>query len=388
MSVSGSAAPLQGIGRAQKGLFITETAFETIAALSGTRFDFLSFDAKLEQERAERVDKRQYPGLFETICRKQGITYGIEAYLLPSGTAGTAPDIDLLLEAIGFTGTNVPATSETYALRNGVSSFSLLRDSENVSELLHGCLGEEMKISFDGTDDAKIAISGKASDMKRTGTTTLGAILNATDTTATVTEAEYFEVGGYIQFVGDAGPYKVTAINTATNVITFTPAAATGAANGSTVSPVIPTGSTAGTVVCGNFGSLTVGGNTLTATSGEITLTNNIWTTDGIFGRNRYSSNFALTDRRVAFSFDLYADNVNLLEYFRSRSTNGTGTSSTALALALGTSAGSICTVNLPKSQFDVVPLNVPDEDGNMIQITGKALASSSGNDEMNMVFA
>jgi len=386
MSKSGSIAPLQGIGRAQSGLLIAETSFEVIAALSGSRFDFLSFEAKLEQEHAPRIDKREAPGVYETICRKQKGTWALDSYLLPSGTAGTPPDISDLLIAAGFTHTNTPATSDAYTLRNGLDSFSLLRDSENVSELLHGCLAEELKISFDGTAEAKLSLSGKAADVKRAGVTTLAAPLAALAATATLVEAEYYDVGAYIQFDGDPGPYKITTIDLVTNVIGISPVAAIGAANGSTVSPTIPAGATAGSPVCGNFGSLVVGGNTLTATSGSVTCGWTVWTTDGVFGRNRYSSNFALVERSVKFELSLYADNINLLEYFRSRATHGVGTGSTAMTLALGTIAGSIVEVSLPYSQFDLASLTVPDADGNMLSLAGTALANA-GNDELVLTY-
>ncbi len=301
MSILGTAAPLQGIGRAQKALYIPETAFETIASLTGTRLDIKSFTAGLSKDLRDRNDKRQYPGIFERIEGKQSGTFELASYMLPSGTAGTPPDISPLLEAIGFLHSNNPAVSDTYQINDSATAFSFLNDLENYSELMHGALGTQLKLSFGGDADGMITISGKYSDIKRTGTTTLAAILNATDVTATVTEAEYFEVGGYIQFDGDVGPYKITAVDTATNVLTFSPAAATGAANGSTVSPVIPTGTTAGSPLSGIYGSVTLGGVTASVLSGDVTIDFNVQTADGEYGRNRYSSNYRLVWQTVKF---------------------------------------------------------------------------------------
>lgn len=375
MSVAGKNAPLQGVSRSQKVGYIAESSFETIAGLSGIeRFDVLDLAMKIEQGREPREDRRAYPGIAETICRKRTGTFGITAYLLPNGVAGSAPDIGSILEDIGFTEAIAAGVSVTYTPRDGTSSFALLNDTENLGQLAHGCLGTEMKLSWGGSSEAKLDISGKCSDIKRAGVTTLGVALAAAAATATLTESEYYDVGSYIQFDGDdngGDGYKVISNDTATNVIGISPAAVLGAANGSTVSPVIPTGSTNGRPVCGNTGTITIDGVTAVTTAGSITKTFNVWTDDDNYGSESYTSNYRLVSTETKFSIDIYTTNPNMLQFIRTR--DHVGTTSDALVVTIGDTAGSILTNTLSNAQYDIAELNTSG-DVPMFQLAGTAL--------------
>lgn len=388
MSIAGTTAPNQGIGRAIKAGYSAESTFTAVADLSAVeRFDLLSMSLKLEQERAERVDKRAAPGLYETICRKKSGTWAIESYLLPSGTAGVAPDIGSILQDGGFEETVVGGTSVGYTPRDGITAFSLLRDAENISELAGGCLLSEAKITWDGATEAKINLSGQCATIIRAGTSTLAAALSALDLSATVAEAEYFEVGSYVQFVGDTNAgvgYKITGRDTVANTITISPAAAVGAANGSAVSPIIPAGTLSGSPVCGNTGSVAIDGVEYITTGGNVTIANTVRIDGDNFGSEHYTDNYRLVDIRISFSVDLYATNPNLINYLRTL--NHTGTASADMAIVLGSVAGSICTINLDYAQFEISELDIPDADAIMFTLSGKAL-SSAGNDWGSIIF-
>ena len=94
-------AKLHALGRNLKFFVTPETTLGTYAALEepgvgitteGMRV--LSSSMEYNQERVDRADARgDTRSLEDRITRRVECTYSVESYLLPSGTAGTKPDI-------------------------------------------------------------------------------------------------------------------------------------------------------------------------------------------------------------------------------------------------------------------------------------------------------
>lgn len=69
-------------------------------------------------------------------------TLSFDVYLRGSGTAGTSPDFDALLQACGMDPTNVPATSDTYApISSAIKSCAIYWYEDGLLHKLGGCRG-------------------------------------------------------------------------------------------------------------------------------------------------------------------------------------------------------------------------------------------------------
>lgn len=389
MAYTGTTAPSWGIGRAGRAILGPESALETIASLtpSGSKaVALLSGGATRSQERIERTDRRAYAGISERITGKKATSWNLEAYAM-CAAAGVAPPLQRVFLMSGWSETIDSGVSVTYApaitAASWVSGF-LLFDMENVSQLVHGAYAEEFSISFDGTGPAKISASGIGSVCYQEATSTLSGSEAAAQTVLSVTDAEYFEVGGYVQVGADTNSgagYKVTAIDTAADTITVSPALAVGASSGDTVAPIFPSGlSLTGTPISGNLGTVTIGSVAMTALSGKVTVSNTIDTTAGAFGIDRYNQAVKV-DHRIKVTLECYATNANLI--MAQRSTLFANQSST---IAIGTTAPNRILMTMPYLEWDVTNVNNGQDGGQLFTLEGIA-KYSSGNDDLTVKF-
>ncbi len=387
MSLTGSTAPAWGIGRAGRALLIPETALETIADLTtgAKAVALLSGSGTRTQGRIERTDRRAYPGIAERITGKNSISWALEGYAM-CAAAGVAPPLQQIFAMSGWSETIDGGVSTTYApsiLASNFDSASILFDFENHSQLVQGAYCEEFALSFDGAGPAKIKASGIASVLYASSTSTLSGNEAAAQTTLSVTDAEYFEAGSYVQVGADTNSgagYKITAIDTGGNTITVTPALAVGASSGDTVAPIFPSVATTGTPISGNLGSLSVGSVSLTAMSGSVTVSNTLDTTAGAFGIDRYNRAVKV-DHRVKVSMECYATNDNLIMLQRSKLF-----ANQSSILTLGTTAPNRIVMTMPYLEFDVANVNNGQDGGQMFTLNGIA-KWSSGNDDLTIKF-
>jgi hypothetical protein len=89
----------------------------------------------LDMSYEERNLVRGFFGNFDAIATLKKVKVTFEVEYAGSGTAGTAPAYDGLLQACGMSSTNVPATSQTYAPVSGTGKTLSLY--YNVDGLLH-----------------------------------------------------------------------------------------------------------------------------------------------------------------------------------------------------------------------------------------------------------
>ena len=124
-------------------------AIDAVKVLGGTQFGSAAIT------RSDRNDNRTTRDVLERITGNiDPIDFTVEAYLIPSGAAGTAPDIgEVIKHAMGVE-TVSGGVAVTYALTDtqGVQDSLTLVDqvSQVFSEHLLGSVGQEMKISGSG----------------------------------------------------------------------------------------------------------------------------------------------------------------------------------------------------------------------------------------------
>jgi len=387
MSLSAVVPPSWGIGRAGRCLIIPETALETIADLTtGVKaVSLLGGGATRTQERIERTDRRAYAGISERISGKKATSWDMEAYAM-CAAAGVAPPMQRIFLSAGWAETIDAGVSTTYAPAITAASWvstALLFDCENVSQLAHGCYVEEFSFSFDGTGPCKFNASGIASVEYQEATSTLSGAEAAGQTTLSVTDAEYYEVGGYVQVGADTNTgagYKITTIDTSGDTIIVTPALAVGASSGDKVAPFFPVVAVTGTPISGNTGTVTIGGVTMAVLSGKVTVSNTLDTTAGIFGADRYNQAVKV-DHRVKVSLECYATDANLI--MNQRTTLFANQSST---IALGTAAPNRILMTMAYLEWDVSNINHSGDGGQLFTLEGIA-KYSSGNDDLTIKF-
>jgi hypothetical protein len=194
------------------------------------------------QERKVRDDARASRSALEQITGKKSATWSVESYVLPNGSAGTAPDLGPLFKGAMGTETVSGGTRVTYSLNTNqdLGSFSLTQFfNETFMETLTGCYVNSMTISVAGGEEPKVTFEGESSGLYIPTTTSPSAAqLAAGESTATVDgsgtgtsfdvhagEGENFKPGSVIS-VGSDTDLVVTAVSndtiTVDSSITFT----------------------------------------------------------------------------------------------------------------------------------------------------------------------
>lgn len=385
MTIENETVPQQAIGRKQSAMLLAESAIGTVSGnfSDGDRIDILNANISETLDKIERVDKRQSANIAEVVAGKRSATWETESYVL-CAAAGVEPDIDKVFDGASMEGTVVGSTSVTYNFADTLTPFALLVDNEIASQLAYGCVTESLAINFDGTGLTRISASGIASYAVRTGTSTLSGNEAAAQTELSVTDASYYEVGGYVGVGADDNSgdgYRITAVDEGADTITVTPALAVGASSGDVVAPIMPSGTTTGTPIPGILGSVTFGGDTMCVIDGSITINNEFGSEQDKYGVQSYTADPVLTDRRVVADLTLYGKRSNLLKWVQSRTVTGA-----SMVINVGDTAPNRLVITMPLFVQDLTNLDVPETEYVTMKITGKAL-KNAGNDELSIKF-
>ena len=345
------------------------------------------------QARKVRDDARASRSALEQITGKKSATWSVESYVLPSGTAGTAPDLGPLFKGAMGTETVSGGTRVTYSLNTNqdLGSFSLTQFfNETFMETLTGCYVNSMTISVAGGEEPKVTFEGESSGLYIPTTTSPSAAqLAAGESTATVDgsgtgtsfdvhagEGENFKPGSVISVASDTD-LVVTAVSndtiTVDSSITFT--------DDDEVKPFAPTETVAGSPIAGILGSLTLAGNSLPITSFEVTVANNnkgiadeafvAGTSDYVPGFRDVTGSLSIRCRR-----DLAIEIGKRLDF---------GTQ--AIVVTCGDTAGKKLIVEIDDAEFEVAAVDTPQSDEVVVPMTFRALATSAGEDEIVIKF-
>ncbi len=373
---------------------VAEGTFGTFAkhaAADAFRCDQLNI--KYAQERMDRDDAHGSRSLKERTSGKKSVEWDLAGDLIPSGTAGTPPDIHAIIDAAFGTYANSGSTSDTYTpalAQTALGSVQLTLHHGNRMRTAVGCLVDKFGISLNGGEKVKVKASGRAKDIIETGYATLGAQFSSGGSSATVTSAlkENLMANSVVQFTGGTSDqntntqagYLISARSGTT--LTVSPVSAATFANSSAITPFTPTPTLAGTPIGGILGSLTIDGTAAIVTGFEYNLENGyIYCDDEAFQAG-------LTDgitswRKVSgtISFRLRRDHIIHTGLSLS------GFTTRALVITCGTAAGSICTINVPYAEVTPINPEVPKDKDATVTMEWVALSSSSGEDETSVVF-
>ena len=362
-----------------------------VRATSASAAKMLKFTSGFDWERIERKDNRDSRSLYEQILGKQKIDWELESYLIPSGTAGTAPDQQDLFQAVFGQETVSVGVSVTYALNNtqsGRQTVSLTRWANVIMETLRGCNVNSMKISAKGSEPAMVSFKGSAYGLCLTGNSTLDGAMSATASMVIESGDEYGFEGhatfGSIVQVGANTNSGTGYMVTARTGTTATLEATLSAADAADVLPFAPSETVVGSPIGGILGSMSIAGTTVPIIDFEVELDNGDKLIDDELGQQTTTD--IIPGNRVVKGMATVRLRRDMVRYFTARKNSNFATRD--LAVVLGTTAGSIVTVNIDRAEMTFASLEQPDGDSFTGQLPFKALASSStASDELNIVF-
>lgn len=372
------------LGRERKFFAVAEvTAGTFVAPASTDAAKMMKVDMSFEPTRSPRGDSRQTRSLMERITGKSKISWSAEGYLIPSGTAGTAPDAHLLFKAVMGSYANTPATSDVYTLANSqdVDTVSLVRHAGVVMEALRGAWVDTMTITASGGDPPKVKFEGGAMGHIHTGPAVLEDAISSSTTMVLTSATQYNVWDGSVISIGgddnsDAG-YEVT-VDTARP--SFTLGTSLSASDAAEVLPYTPSETTSGNPIAGVYGSLTVDGTAFPITQFEVVVKNAIKPLeDEAF--KELPDDVIPGYREVTGSISVRARKSQIIELGHRKAFPAQD-----IAVTLGQTAGKRCKIDINTAEFDFAPLEIPEADEAVISLPFTALGSS-GEDEISVTF-
>jgi len=305
----------------------------------------------------------------------------------PSGTAGTAPMEDVLMECLLGTKTIVGGTSVAYTPAIAKPSFTLWMKKDHTVFGATGCSVGTAKAALAVKGAAQLDLSGKLMKMFYAGTDATTATEPITETAIAVTNAKKFSVGAYVEFV-EAGVaknntgagYKITEVTIGTNVLTITPGIEEEISSGSIIRGFLPTGSEVGTPVENRLGVAKIAGSSFNVTGMEVNISDEPQYLEDEITTSGYTEDYAETQRNISGSFSVYyRENDTQLFY------DAMNNVEKALSMVVGTAAGSIITIAMGRTSQSFPQINEQDPTIGL-NVSYQALGTS-GEDSISITY-
>lgn len=239
--------------RRQKVVAVRETVPGELAfpATDGTATEIVATDLVTLNQDAPLIDIPEIRNSRDVINRIVGRrvpgSFTIPVLLRPPGTAGTAPQDDVLWESLLGNKTVNPGVSVVYSQNINKPSFSLWVKIDHTVFFAKGCVAESMSPTVDPVGGIALEWAGRYMLSGWCGQSEVSTAAASGATTVVVADAKRFSSGARIHNAtiadtnGGAG-YEVTFVDTATNTLTIS----TGIANiggwsiGDSIEPYFP----------------------------------------------------------------------------------------------------------------------------------------------------
>lgn len=273
-------------------------------------------------------------------------------------------------------------------------TFTMLECGDLWSKQIVGCFVESNEVSLPGDGQSQMTFSGSGKEAITVGigkSTATNAGGN-TVTLATASDSYRFPVGSYVMIIKADGttrstdtpagsPRKVTAVNNISGVVTVDGAALTSDSDGSVPSPVFlayyePAAPTAiNNPQTGLVGSVTVDILTTDCVrSATLTITNNHEKVDYCFGQDALHGTYFVPGGRLSVELSLEINmTASLLEFYNKIRAFGAAD----IDIILGDSSTRHLKFELPKVQFNIPEISVPESGSIPVTFDGMGYASS-----------
>jgi hypothetical protein len=365
------------------GFVVAESTYGTAvkpAATDAFRATSITMGAPVGREFPN--DRRNTRSRVErTITRTPVQPFSASGILRPSGSAGTAPDIGLFLKHALGTETVSGGSSVTYSLLKDPTalSASIYRKTSDLSEAVYGAVVQNLTFNWSGDSYATWTVSGVGKDYAQTGNT-LANGAGSSATALVVDDADFFSPFSVIS-VGSTDNVQVTAVNYATNTLTI---ASSSWSDNDVVKPYTPSPTLAGDPLFGTAGTLSLdnGSTTITHLGGSLSINTGIDLLNTEYGSSSAADVTVPAYREVTGSLDFLVrkDEVNLFNEFRRNVQKD-------LLFTIGDTTGKRMKINCNVTELDPTQRDSPDADMIRYSVNFVALASSSGDDEVTLVF-
>ncbi len=344
---------------------------------------FSKVSIQLNEERESRDDIQGTRSMGATILGRRSATFSISGRLLPSGTAGTAPDIGELVKAC--LGTEALAGTSLYSLKKDLETtmlgLTITHFGNYMSMAVKNAIVQEVSVSASGGDHATFEASGEATDVIHTGSSTVATIQSAGNANVVVATGHgaRYSIGSNIK-VNGVGGHNVTSVTG--DALVVTPAVVAAQVVGHTVVPDEPTGTTAGDPISKTKGSVTIGGESVNVLSLSSKITNNLkMRADeyGVLGATGFDSG---SRREVSFETELrmLKSNFQMLGWAH-------GNTQKAIIYTIGNVTGKRLLITMPQAEIDPPSIENPEDDPAVFSLSGKALSSGAGDNEVTWDF-
>ena len=393
------AEQLTSLGRQEKIFISDETSWGTfVKPVPDDAIDHNSpASLSYTQERVERLSKQPDTRSLMTtdmVTRRKDLSWSIPGDIIPSGTAGTPPDVHLLLLAAFGVYANTPGVSDVYSLLDAqqLPSVQITREVSNLQMNVHqGAWVDEVVMSWSGAEEGNFLFSGKSQDEIHTfrvleGTTAGGDALiqlplaRYDDHFQEGSVVAILQANGVLDSNGGVG-YMVLTVNTVLHRLTVDAAIAI-AHTSRPIVPFSPTKTVVGTPVTGIVGTLSVGGRNYRVLSCSITLNNGTKELNDEFGYDG-ASDYLMGPRRITgtIQFRMYEESVALYP-----DAKAFGRAALVLTSGARTAGGTRVTVSCPAIEIEPFNIDAPETEEVVVDATFKALASVAEN-EMTLTF-
>lgn len=376
--------------REQEVFAIKETTAGTLQAPTAGSFIIAAGVAKVNQpesytDSAEIINSRDVIDRFRD--RTPPATWSIPLYLRPSGSAGTAPQEAALLECLMGTETVSGGTSVTYSQALTKSTFSMWLKHDHTVFNCRGCTVDQATLALASKDGARLDMSGQGMQMGWAGTDNVNGTVSISATSVVVDDAKKYTVGALIEFVesgvvknnSDSG-YEVTAVNVATNTLTISPGAEEEIDDDSVIRGWLPTGTEVGAPVTAREGYVQIASSTVVVNKVDLTINDPAKFLDDEMTATGYVESKVEQTRDISGNISVYFDEDDLSYFY-----DGRQNTSVDMDIIIGSTAGSIITINLPYTSL-IMPEEAESDPTLAISMPFKALGSS-GEDSMSIVF-
>ena len=378
-------------GRQRKFFANPESPLGTFAKPEATdAAKIIKADFNINVERPDRTDSRATRSLLERVTGKKTVGWNVEAEVIPSGTAGTPPDLHPLYLGALPAYSNSPGTSDTYApsASQTIGGNTMCQhfpetatDPNGYMETIWGASVEEMSISVKTGESAKVKFSGVAMGFAATGNTTLNGamVTSATMVVATAT-GRNISLNSVVKVAAldnTGAGYRVTV---ATARPSFTIESAISADTAATVYPFTPTETTAGIPLIGIAGGFTVDETTIPFQSFDITVKNN-YKPLADEGLVQIHSDIIPGYRTVTGSVSFRARKDFIVELGKREDFGAR-----ALICTIGNVAGKRLVLTTTYAEFNFAAASLPEAEEGVITLPFVCLGSS-GEDEISLAF-
>ncbi len=310
--------------------------------------------------------------------------WSLQVYTRPSGSLGVPPVEDVLLEAALGQKTVNAGVSVVYTPALILPSFTLAYREGHTTRFALGCKVGSLKLTEAKKDFSTLDVSGDCQRVLHAGTEETVADSTTTVLVLAAKGAQLFSVGARVEVDGDTNSgagYEITAVDTAADTITITPALASAPAAGVVVKGCLPVASVAGYTLTGASGRAQVDAVSMAITGVELTVANALSPDED-----------ELSDDGVITGIDEGARQVQALVHARFRRQYASwfqrahNQVRAALQVTVGSVAGKKIAIGLPLAEANT-PSLAGDEYRRTLDLTLLGMPSGTMEDEISITY-